>query len=358
LAGGAASGRSSVSQSPTTGVAPRATVAVLQRGFLRPCSGKCSGSLIRLRALLVPVLFAFQSLVAGEKCPAPIDVEARVRSILHLAPERELSEGFAVERHESGLYVELRLADSTLIGQRTLPAEGDCDDLAQAAAVVLSAWLSDVHPDFATELPPAPPPTIPRDSGLARPLPAALPAPRARVASPLLRAPTPRHWEAGLALGADLAGETFAAAAYLLASYVPASRGLGVSAFVNASWFREERLGPGLVDWSRWPLGIGPSLRVTTGNATWDASAGPALGWLHFSASNFDRTSGQDGLTLGGFLSLRVSRRGRRAAVFGLANSQLYPGDFAARANGQDGPWLAPVPKFSVGLALGVWLSP
>jgi hypothetical protein len=269
-----------------------------------------------------------------------------------------LSEGFAVERHESGLYVELRLADSTLIGQRTLPVKGDCDELAQAAAVVLSAWLSDVHPDFATELPPAPPPAIPPDSGLPPPLPAAPPTPQPPATPAPVPPPPSRRWELGLALGADLADESLAAAGYLLGSYVPAFRGLGVSAFVGVSWPREERLGPGFVDWRRWPLGMGPSLRVTTGSATWDASAGPALGWLHFSGSNFDRTSGQDGLTLGGFLQVRVSSQGRRAGVFGLANAQLYPGDFAARADGDDGPWLSAVPKFSLGLAFGVWLSP
>jgi len=307
--------------------------------------------------LLAPALFAFQSLVVGETCPAPVDVEARVRSILHLAPERELSEGFAVERHESGLYVELRLADSTLIGQRTLPADGNCDELAQAAAVVLSAWLSDVHPDFATELPPVPPPPIPPDSGLPRPLPAAPPAPPPPAASPAPRAPPSRPWQLGLGLGADISESGPAAAGYLVGSYAPVTQGWGVTGFVGATSFREQQLGPGYVDWWRWPLGVGPSFRVTTGSVAWDASAGPVLGWLHFTGSNFDHTSGQDGLAWGGFLNLRASSRGR-AGMFGLVSAQLYPGDFAAQATGLDGPWLAPVPKLSVGLALGAWLAP
>lgn len=304
------------------------------------------------------MLFAFQSLVVGEKCPAPVDVEARVRSILHLAPERELSEGFAVERHEAGLYVELRLADSTLIGQRTLPADGTCDELAQAAAVVLSAWLSDVHPDFASELPPAAPPPISPDSGLPPPLPAAPPSPQPQAASPALRAPTPRPWQLGLGLGADMSDRGPAAAGYLVAGYAPVTQGWGLTAFVGASWSREERLGPGSVDWWRWPVGLGPSFRVTTGDLAWDASAGPALGWLHFAGSNFDHTSGENGITWGGFLNLRVSSRGRRAGVFGLASAQVYPGDFAAQASGMGGPWLAPVPMLSVGLAVGAWLAP
>jgi hypothetical protein len=163
----------------------------------------------------------------------------------------------------------------------------------------------------------------------------------------------------GAALGVDVsASGAFAAAGYLLGSYRPAAHGLGVSAFVGASSFREENLGPGLVNWWRWPLGIGPTLRVITGPVAWDASAGLVLGWLHFSASNFDRTSDQDGFEPGGFLSLRASSRGRRGGAFGLVNAHLYPRDYGAQANGVDGPWFAPVPQFSLGLALGAWLSP
>ena len=93
----------------------------------------------RLRGLLVPLWLAFEALAVGETCPASVDVQTRVRSILHLAPEQTLSESFLVERHESGLYVELRGNDAAVIGQRTLPLAGSCDELAQAAAVVLAA---------------------------------------------------------------------------------------------------------------------------------------------------------------------------------------------------------------------------
>ena len=328
-------------------------------GFLRPWPGKYHGSPTRLRGLLVPVLFAFQSLVAGEHCPAPIDVEARVRSLLHLAPERELSEGFAVERHESGLFVELRLADSTLIGQRTLPVEGGCDDLAQAAAVVLSAWLSDVHPDFATALPAAAlAPARSVNSGLPPPLPAAIPVvPQPRHVS---RAP-PTHrgrLELGLGLGTELSGDNFAAAGYAVAGYWPALQGWGASAFVDAAWPRQEPLGPGLVTWRRWPAGLGPSWRVVTGSLAWDVSAGPVVGWLHFAGSKFDHSSGQNGVAWGGFLNLRVANRRGQAGLFGLVSGQFFPANAAAHASGADTDWLAPVPHFSLGLALGAWLSP
>jgi hypothetical protein len=312
--------------------------------------------------LVAPLVFAFTSLVAGETCPAPVDVEARVRAILHLAAPQQLSEGFLVERHESGLYVELRSADSTLIGQRTLPVEGSCDELAQAAAVVLSAWLNDAHPDFAGALPPATPP---------EPEPAASPTPRRELPvlpkpAPTTPAPSPvrppsgpsRRIEVGVGVGADLSDESFAPAAFVVAGFVPVESGLGVSGVLGASSSRQLSLGPGQVAWRRWPFGVGPSFRAVTPSVGLEVNAGPALAWLHLDGSNFARSSAQDGVELGGFLQLRAFNRGARWGAFGVACVQYYPRDSGASASSPDEQWFAPVPRFSVGLAIGAWLLP
>ena len=154
--------------------------------------------------MLIPVLFALQSLAAGETCPAAEDVQAKVRTILHLAPEQQLTESFLVERHEAGLYVVLKAADASVIGERTLPLEGSCDELAQAAAVVLSAWLTDVHPDFAGALPapvpaPAPEPQPPPEPAK----PEATPPPAVRKPAPVFPVrpsapPNPGRFDWGL----------------------------------------------------------------------------------------------------------------------------------------------------------------
>lgn len=307
--------------------------------------------------MVVPLVFAFTSLVSGETCPAPVDVEARVRAILHLSVEQQLSEGFIVERHESGLYVELRSADSTLIGQRTLPAEGSCDELAQAAAVVLSAWLNDAHPDFAGALPVAPPPE-PEPEPEPAPEPSAAPQPAPKPVPPPPRPPTrpARRWELGAGVGADLSGESFAPTALIVGGFVPVADGVGLSGVIGASSSRQLPLGPGQVAWRRWPFGIGPSFRTTTRSVGFEASAGPALAWLHLDGSNFVHTSAQDGVELGGFLQLRASSRGPGWGMFGLANGQYYPADSGAYASSQEERWFAPVPRFSLGLAVGAWL--
>jgi hypothetical protein len=316
--------------------------------------------------LLVPLWFAFQSLVQGETCPAPVDVEARVRVILHLSPEQELSEGFIVERHEAGLYVELRSADSTLIGQRTLPTAGTCDELAQAAAVVLSTWLSDVHPDFAGALPAPVPQPEPEPQPEPQPEP---PPPRTRSTedsklqarptsppAPPPGRPTPRAWDLALGLGSDFTGGHFALALPFSVGYLAVGGGFGLAAMTIATPSRKDPLGPGQVNWRRWPLGVGPSLRVGQPRLAWDFSPGVAVGWLHVSGTNFDHTSQQDGVVWGGYLNLRASSRGPHWGVFALADAQFYPGEARVYVTGISAAWT--VPALSLALAVGVDFSP
>jgi hypothetical protein len=305
--------------------------------------------------LFVPVLFAFQSLVVGENCPAAVDVEARVRTILHLTPEQELSEGFAVERHEAGLYVELRSADSTVIGQRTLPAEGNCDELAQAAAVVLSAWLSDVHPDFAGALPPgAAPAPVPESATTPAPAPA-LPAPRATPPAARV-APAARAWDLALGIGADLAAGEPALSGYFGVGYGARGTGWGGTLMLAPALTRTETLGPGLARWRRWPVGVGPSLRLAQSSVDWDFNAGPALAWLHFAATGFQHNNPpRNGASWGGFVNVRVASRARPWGVFGLLDAQLYPLRATAVATNVSDYDL---PLWGLSLAVGVRFSP
>ncbi len=288
--------------------------------------------------MLVPALIAFQSLASGETCPAAADVQARVRSILHLEPEQQLSESFLVERHEAGLYVVLKGADSSVIGERTLPLAGSCDELAQAAAVVLSAWLTHVHPDFAGALPapesevepdtpppaapPAPPPSPPPKR------PAATPAP----SNPLPPAPpNPWRFDWGLGVGGDFTGDALAPAALASIGYGPERFGFGLTAQVVLTTTREEPLGVGVVRWRRWPLGAGVALRVSSPNLRWDFSAGPLVAWLNLMGQKFVTDYTRHADAWGGFLTVRASGRGR-LAPFALANVQYYPGHSVAAA--------------------------
>jgi hypothetical protein len=315
--------------------------------------------------VIAPLLLGLASLAAGEGCPALADVEQRVRTILHLSPERELVETFVVERHEAGLYVVLRGADATLIGERTLPSEGSCDELAQAAAVVLSAWLTDVHPDFAGSLPePAPdlslspPPATPAPvpTPEPEPQPVSLPPPsRAPRSAPLkLQYPSSHRIGFALAVGAAASGGKAALSGLLASSWLPQATGLGVSAFVQIDAARRASLGSGAVEWRRWPLAIGPTLRLRSSDVAWELSLAPAVAWIRLTGERFDRNLTQRGFTLGGFAQLQVSSIGRPWVAFAALTTQIYLGNTEAYV----GPLSYGLPSLVMGACVGTRFSP
>lgn len=289
--------------------------------------------------MIVPLAFAFTSLVEGETCPAPEAVEPRVRAILQLPPTRELTEGFVVERREAGLFVELRSAEGATIGQRTLPKEGTCEELAQAAAVVLSAWLNDAHPDFAGALP-EPSVVEPSQAEPQAPPPASPSPPQQSQTPPPKAAPQrvlwPYRWELGLGVGADVSGEV-AAAGTLRAAVLPIDSGLGLSVTALIDATRSHRLGDGEVIWRRWPLALAPTWRWSERAWQLDASLGPALAWLHFVGQGFEPDKRQDGVTWAGYADLRIASRGKLGFWGGLsalayfAQSTAYIGDGVQR---------------------------
>lgn len=309
--------------------------------------------------MFVPLLVLLDTLATAETCPAAVDVDARMRSILHLPAERQLSESFLVERHEAGLYVALRSADATLIGERRLPLEGSCDELAQAAAVVLAAWLTDVHPDFAGGLPPRTEPEVPAPETRPAPEPVAPPRPAARPPAPVVpprAAPrSPWRFDAALGGGFDLTSGTLAAAGLASIGYGAEERGLGAALVVIAGPARKEPLQPGQVRWWRWPLAIAARYRVSTASLSWDLSAGPMAAWLHLEGLDFYANDTQDGLVWGGFLSGRISGKSPGFAPFGLVSLQVYPATAKAFVKNGQSDW--EISKLSFTLSVGARLS-
>jgi hypothetical protein len=285
---------------------------------------------------------------------------------LHLGAEQTLTETFTVERGASSLHVELRSADASIIGQRTLPAEGTCDELAQAAAVVLSAWLTDVHPDFAGALPssepepaalptPAPPPA-------AEPQPEPAPVARSAAAVPAPsreRPSVPWRWELGIAAGAELAGGQLAPEASLFIDYGALARGLGVVAAVQVSTSRSEPLGPGSVGWRRSPLALGPRWRFHWAGLGLDGSAGPVMAWLQVAGTGFDDNSSQNAVVWGAFANARIALRRLAStpwAPFSQLSAQVFPGESMAYVSGLSPQW--PLPSWSLSWLVGVSLTP
>ncbi len=295
------------------------------------------------------------NLVKGETCPALVDVEQRVRVILHLSDERPLNEGVVVERREAGLFVELRGVDGGLIGERVLPKEGSCDDLAQVAAVVLSAWLSDVHPDFAGDLP-TPVVEAPREAEPTPP-PSVEPPPKPVVASlpvrAAARAPWGR-WELNASVGGSLTGETVALAGSVGAALL-SPRGWGVRALTMVDKTRREPLGDGSVVWRRWPIALGPTLRLDGGALRYDFTLAPALSWLRVSGTDFAPNRSRSALTWAALLDARVGSRGEAGIFVGLqAHAYLYLVESSAYVGQAE----YPLPRFVLSLLVGGRVAP
>jgi len=309
--------------------------------------------------LFVPLALALTSLSEAETCPAPAEVRERVLAILRLSAEPEPSESFLVERHEAGLFVELRGADATLIGQRILPNEGSCAELAQAAAVVLGAWLSDVHPDFAGDLPSPLPEAEPAAEPVREPPPAPVEPPRRAPPKPKPPPTTARRsagvrrqWEISAGLGAGHAGSKLAWAGIVRTALLP-EQGMGAALTLLVDTERREQLGEGFVSWRRWPLGLGPTLRLRGAALVADLSLAPALVWVRASGANFQPNLSQTGFTWAGMLDVRLASRSKVAA-FAALNAQTY----LARSRAFVGAHEYPLPPLVFSILLGARLAP
>ena len=159
-----------------------------------------------------------------------------------------------------------------------------------------------------------------------------------------------------LGAGGELAGGALAPAAVLGASYGAERTGFAVSARALVTASRDEPLEPGRVSWRRWPLAVGPTLRLATSSVVLAFSAGPAVGWLHLGGDAFDRVSARDGVVWGGFAEALVSGQARPLTLFGALSAQVYPGKTTAYVSGLELQW--DLPKAAVSVALGVQLSP
>jgi len=306
----------------------------------------------KLAALSAPLLLWWplvfgQSLLAPstQDCPKPAAVDARVRQILGLSANAVLAEQATVERDDSSLHVTLRSPDGHVLGDRSLRADGSCSELVGVVAVVLAAWLSDVHPEFVGALPAAPPPPSP---------PPSPPPP----ATPLSSSPPSHHGALGLALGADLAGKNLAPLGALAFDWLPTRGGLGAFASASATGLHREALSTGSVQYWRWPLRLGAVLRLPLAGSALDVKAGPALGWLRLNGSGFATSSSSSALIGGGFISTRIVMTAQSFEPYAELGGVLFGSTRAFVQRGSD-QVTVDLPSlelfFAIGASVRVW---
>jgi hypothetical protein len=296
---------------------------------------------------LTPTLWSFALgqmlfVTSAQDCPAPAAVDARVRGILGLGANVALEERAKVDRNGSSLHVTLAGHDGRVIGDRWLQADGTCNELAGVVAVVLSAWLSDIHSEFVVSLPE---PT---------PLPSPSPAPPP-VDEPTPARPASHRVALGVAFGADLSGHAPAPFAAAGVRFMPVSSGFGLAATATIIGARTEELSSGSLRYWRWPMLLGPALRIPVASAKLDLQAGAALAWLHLEGVGFALSSQHDAFVGAGFFSTRISQASQSFEPFAEVTGVVWPSAQAFVVRGGDEIALD-LPSLELQVSLGVSL--
>jgi hypothetical protein len=249
-------------------------------------------------------------------CPTPAEVTTRLQTLLpRLDPWDAIEHAHLVQ---DGVVLRVTLVDAkgTQVAERLLPSSASCTALADAAALVIAAWKSDVHAQFAVDLPAVtpphpPPPTLTRT--------AAAPAAPGLLTPPAARAP-----DLELLLGAGIsaagpgsqpapsAGERVrpwgaAAPAFVArAIYMPA-RSLGGDLFASFESDRTFGLAAGQVSWQRWAAGAGLQGQLVSRWLRLAAGADLALARVTLSGSGFLEDFSRTGWTPGATAQVRLA---------------------------------------------------
>jgi hypothetical protein len=278
-------------------------------------------------------------------CPSEGRISAELEAIVSSregAPEPV--DVARITTQEGMLLVTLRGPDGAPLGERRIPAEGDCDAQARTVAVILATFLTDLHPEYLTLLPaaqpeaaPEAPPaeiTPPAEAPPKAPLPAPVPpAQRSAPPSPDPRAepvlaipPTRDEWLLTAAAGVALSSKLVPAGEVSF-SFVPGARGLGARVFVLVPGSADRELGGAVASFARYPLGVGPIVRAGGRGAWLDAGAGVALGWLRVAGRTFAINSSADDLVVGACSSVRAGTEWLGLRPFVELGALVWPGE-------------------------------
>ena len=218
------------------------------------------------------------------RCPTAAEVDSRLRTLMPTASGAAERDVATLEEVHARLRVTVRRPDGTTLGQRELDRAHSCRELADATALVIATWESDVHPEFALALPPLSESANPSAPSGVGPAGADSPAVVQRRARPADSATRPvgaslaappasgrSAFDVGAALVAAAAPHTLdgafesdlVAAVSIVAGWVRHGRGPGARVALGAAGDRLIPLGPGEAHWRRATAAIGPQLRFS-----------------------------------------------------------------------------------------------
>jgi hypothetical protein len=216
-------------------------------------------------------------------CPQREEVEQALANLLPPASIGMPLDHARIFQQDGFLKVELAAPDGSLIAERSFEPRGTCAELAMLAAVVITAWESDVHPNYARPAaevksnPVAPSPSTPAS-------------------------PTRAGFDLGIGAGLSVAGSAQPVGS-ASATWIPRGSGLGFRLSGVLDGERSVELGQRQADWRRWVGGAEADWRLGRGKASLDVHGGLAMGLLSIHGVSFavneSRTSWSAGVTLG-----------------------------------------------------------
>jgi hypothetical protein len=264
----------------------------------------CLPALAALCAMAKPAPAA--PLVSSDsECPSAPEVAALLAG---LSTGNDRVGGAAHIRIQGGqMIVELN-SEIEPAASRILPAEPDCGLRAQAAALVISAWLDSAPGEPLAVESTAVLPAQPRNS--------------------IERTTTPRPPRLWLGLGA-LGSLDMQGAGGVLSGEVAWARlvgRMGMLATITAPLPRETSVGQGTAGWWRPVLALAARVPLFAGSWIFEGTVGPAFGLLMVSGRGFDQNHTNLAPSWGATAGVRLARRhGGRWAYWAELRGMVWP---------------------------------
>jgi hypothetical protein len=300
-------------------------------------------------------------IVSDSSCPAPPLVGALLREILGLSSGEHVDEVAHLVREEGLVLVTLRGKDARVLGERRLPGDGSCDELARAVAVVLASWLSDVHPEFVPTVPTPPPLDTPPTAltptdGAEAPRAEAPPSSGSVTSSGRVVPRGALRWRVEGALGLGFHPTPLAFVGGAGVALLPETSGLGATLRASVSTWRAIDVDGGRALYRRWPLEAGAVLRFAGASVAGELEGGAALGWLALSGRSFGLNRDAGGATFGPFVTARAL--GSRGTLQPLVELSSVYWARVTRVYGDPARPSTALPNLELSLSVGVAVLP
>jgi hypothetical protein len=272
-------------------------------------------------------------------CPSAAEVTTRLTGLW--SGDNPVAAAAHIRVQGGQMAVELA-SESEPATSRILPAESDCGSRAQAAALVIAAWLDSMPADPLGRVEPV----------------ALLSVEPASLRAPIAETPLPAQPRFSLGVGALAALDAQGAGAVLSGetAWARLAGRFGLAAGLSAPLPRKMDVGKGTARWWRPVLVLALRAPLTQGAWILDGGLGPAFGLLVVAGSGFRPNNTDVAVSWGATAGLRLAHRSRsKWAYWAELRTLLWPAAQNIRSDAADGKTLnlAALPRIEVQLGLG-----